>query len=106
MNSPRIMFLRADHGHPVGCLAISLDGGKVTYQVSTLNPADRFNRSVARQLAIGRMVEKPMTTSVDEKSSLNEVYRAVMQEIANSNEFPTRTVKSARRWLKSEKISE
>ena len=111
--SRRIMYLRSENGHPVGCLAIQLSDGnrtQISYQVSVLNPRDKFNRAVARQLAIGRLVESPIkvniyTGSSHTAASMHDISEAVMTDIASSSKFPTRAVKSAKLWLRHNGIS-
>ena len=57
--STRIMYLRAPNGHPVGCIAIELQTTAVCpavrYSVSALHPNDKFNRALAKSIAIGRL---------------------------------------------------
>ena len=96
----RIMFLRDDRFQPVGCIAINLTkGGQVSYQVSVLNPVDNFDRKVARQLAIGRLIEKPIFANIESRSMF-DISTVVMQSIVSSKHFPARAVKAARNWLK------
>ncbi len=97
----RFMFLRDEKGAPVGCVAITLEKDYAFFQVSTLNPADRFDRKLARQLAIGRTVENPMSVKVTKKGNIHDVSRAVMQAISKSALLPTRSVKAAKLWLKT-----
>lgn len=103
----RIMFLRARHGSAIGCLAIKLhrhteyNHGLVSYQMSVLNPLDRFNRSLARHIALGRLVESPHTVKVPIEPSMYEVSQAVMKDIAHDSSVPTRARQAARRWLRT-----
>lgn len=111
--SYRIMFLREkyymDHqlnrvvpGNPIGCIAIKLhkNGRTAEYQVSTLNPMDRFDRAVARQLALGRLTENPLTVQVKASSTLENITRAVMLDIAVDTNATSRARKAAKLWLK------
>lgn len=102
MNNVRIMFLRDHNWHPVGCLAIKLDRskGRVEYQVSVLNPQDRFNRAVGRQLAIGRLIENPLTVKVGKDASMHDISKAVLKDLkTQKNVLPSRAVKAANMWL-------
>lgn len=104
----RIMFLRnaphPDHrlGSPCGCLAISVDrrNHRLSYQYSVLNPADQFNRKLARQLAIGRLVESPITIACprSENLSMHNISWIVMSHLAGSK-APVRAIKAANNWL-------
>lgn len=118
-NKIRYMYLRDDNDGPVGCLAIKLHRKKhyLEYQLSVLNPADRrhpitgknlpFNRAVARQLAIGRLVENPYNLYLPEEATMNEVSLLVMQDLASSaapslhGDIPARAIKAAKLWLRN-----
>lgn len=101
--SKRVMFLRASNGHPVGCIAIALNKltSTVQYQVSVLNPSDQFDRAIARQLAIGRLVESPITITVRQDANRDEISFAIMEHIVLSgkNALPSRAIKAAKLWL-------
>lgn len=110
--SQRIMFLRQDYGfgntNPVGCVAIELTeptpNAKPTrdirYQVSVLNPSDKFDRAVARQLAKGRLLEKPfLVSSVPADVNIHEISEIVMTAIAFNVDVPLRARKAGARWL-------
>ena len=100
-NSNRIMFLRAPNGHPVGALAIRLVKGKNTakYQFSVLNPKDQFDRAVARQLALGRLVEKPLTVHLPDGANMHDISESVMLDLSQRKEVPSRAQKAASLWL-------
>jgi hypothetical protein len=102
----RIQFLRDSKGQPVGCVAIKLhqSGGSfrsdyVTYQVSVLHPQDRFNRAMARQLALGKLIEAPFVAMVPRDPSRHEITTAVFQNICEDTQAPNRARKAARFWL-------
>lgn len=111
--STRIMFLRdrygSNKGNPCGCLAISLvptGGAKarndIHYQVSILNPVDKFNRSLARQLARGRLQEKPfLIGNVSANATMHEITGIVMEAVALNDNLPKRARKAAFNWLTS-----
>lgn len=108
----RIMYLRDSYqignlaqlivGNPVGCVAIKLHKGRrsAEYQLSVLNPLDRFDRTLARQLALGRMVEAPFTVSLPPNATQHQISRAVMEDIAYDVGAPGRARRAAKLWLR------
>lgn len=98
----RIMFLRDNQYRPVGCLAINVDrkNHQLNYQFSVLNPADAFDRKTARVLALGRLLDSPISLPLGRGKAVNmhDVSHAVMTHLAQSN-APNRAVKSAKLWL-------
>lgn len=105
----RIQFLRDSKGQPIGCVAIKIKTAVgrtagvtlVTYQMSVLNPLDKFDRRMARHLALGRLEEAPLTTTIDHTSpSRTEISKAVMEDIKSDPLAPSRARKAARQWLK------
>lgn len=101
----RVMFLRDEKGQPVGCLAIGLTSKQrvVKYQVSVLNPIDRFDRKIARLVALGRLVESPFTAVLADETdvSMHQISRDVMMHLAYNKEVPSRASRAARRWLRN-----
>lgn len=104
----RIMYLRDRKGQPVGCVAIKvfrdtddLYHNLIVYQVSVLNPLDRFDRAMARQLALGRMVEAPLTCHAPVEPSMWETTQSVMRDIARDSGQPTRARQAAKLWLRN-----
>ena len=98
----RIMFLRNNAGHPIGCVAIQINRKQRTlqYGYSVLNPADKFDRKVARQLALGRLMESPIEISVmREDLNMHEITRSIMRSLVLSNKTPARAVRAAKLWL-------
>lgn len=113
----RIMFLRNESYFPVGCLAIVVDHNNlVSYNYSVLNPLDKFNRKLAREIATGRLASNPFHVQLEpnRKHSMHEVSYAVMSDLAyntsrntatalthpSSSRHPTRAVKAAKLWLR------
>lgn len=93
----KIFYLKDEHGHKVACVASKLVGGiQVQFAVSTHNPIDKFNRDVARQVAIGRL-EKAETIGVVGVGK--DVKKRVLELIAGEPFFPERTRRAAQRWL-------
>jgi hypothetical protein len=101
MENTRIMFLRNESYRPVGCIAITVNRHSKTasYQFSVLNPADNFDRKIARQLAIGRLVEQPIDVYISNNASMHDISESVMVDLAFSERAPTRAIKAAKLWL-------
>lgn len=102
--SPRVTYLRDAKSRPVGCIAIHLLDVDVrttqaSYQVSVLNPADQFDRGIARHLALGRLLEKPRSVNVKRSSGMHAVTGRIMQAIYDDSSMPNRARKAARLWL-------
>lgn len=113
MKNYRIMFVRDGYrvennkilaGNPVGCVAMRVvqDGkqASVEFQISTVNPLDRFDRAVSRELAIGRMIDKPYFIDLPTATSAHDISAAVMRAIAEHSGFPTKMRKGAKLWQK------
>jgi hypothetical protein len=97
----RVMFLRNADDRPVGCVVINVDrhNKRIEYQVSTLNPLDKFNREVARLLATGRLVESPFHMWLPNKANMHEISSRVMRHIATNTAVPSRSRKAAKNWI-------
>lgn len=102
--SERTMFLRDKSGSPVGCLAIVAypDSNVVEYQFSVANlEMDTFDREVARGLALGRLVEDPITVRLPKrKFNMFDISQAVLKNLTRRKNVPSRAVKAAKLWLK------
>ena len=103
----RVQYLKDQNGHYVGCIAIrerpAQDGERfalVEYRLSALNPLDEFDKDVARQLALGRMVEAPYTVRVRANPNMHDVSVAIMTDILRDVDAPTRVRKAAKYWLR------
>jgi hypothetical protein len=96
------MYLRDKTGKPLGCVAISRskNGKQVRYQVSVANPVDKFERDLARHIAYGRLLEKPVRINgfVTESTQF-DVNWAIMYNIATNKSLPSRARKAAQLWL-------
>ena len=104
MNSKnrRVMFLRDKDYQPVGCLVISVSQktNKVRYQFSVRNPVDHFKRDLARQIALGRLIEKPIVAGkTGSNDDWDSIVRMVMENLSANEEAPTRAIKAAKNWL-------
>lgn len=98
------MYLRDNKNQPVGCIVLALNASKtkIRYQMSVLNSADRFDRSMARVIAKGRLLENPLTITMDELlDSMHKITERVMLDIVDNfdGNFPARARKAAKRWL-------
>jgi len=105
--SHRIQYLKDEHGHYVGCIAIrerpelqSGDRYVVEYRVSTVNPLDEFDKDVGRQLALGRVMEAPYIVHVTRNPSMHEVGIVVMRDISKDSTLPSRVRRAAKNWLR------
>ncbi len=103
----RVQYLKDEHGHYVGCIAIvehPTPPGEhfalIEYRVSVRNPADQFDKDVARQLALGRLVEAPYTVRVPTRPNMHEISRALMKDIARDGNAPSRARRAAKLWLR------
>lgn len=96
------MYLRDKNGWTVGCVAMLLQSKErqVGFQLSVVNPADKFERVLARQLALGRLVEQPYFVSLPRQYNAHDISEAVMVAIRNNSALPTRAREAARRWLR------
>lgn len=96
----RIHYLLNKFGHRVGCIAINLvpNSKKVEYQFAVHNPSDPYDPTQSMELAIGRLVDNPITLTVP-KVNMNEISTAVMKSIARDPAAPSRARKSAKNWL-------
>jgi hypothetical protein len=101
-NGCRIMFLRDKHNQPQGCVAIIVDTDNkfAYYQLSVLNPVDRFCRELSRSIAIGRLYQGGVQVPLPAKPNMHVISRAIMEDIRKNPNSPTRAVKAAKLWLR------
>jgi len=68
--------------------------------MSVLNPVDKFERSLARHIALGRLLEKPIRLKgFDGEQDNHQITTAVMQSLLQSKNVPARARKAAKLWL-------
>ena len=105
--SRRVMYLRDLKGMPVGCVAISLnkDRTQIRYQLSVLNPVDKFERDLARHIAYGRLLEKPVRIPADSNWKKFDITAEVMVDIFHSKTTPARAKRAARLWMDDNGVS-
>ena len=102
----RIIYLRTANGAAVGCVAFasSKEYSDLKYQVSVHNPKDKFSRSLARQIALGRLIDSPIVLSAVQEGTIHDVVAKIMKHIIESNDtskvFPARAISAAKMWLK------
>lgn len=85
-----IHFIRDSKMRPMACVAfsdkISADTQQLEYGISVLHPKDQFNRKIARQLAIGRLIESPKKIAVqlfadNVKLNLNHLIDEILNDV-------------------------
>ena len=100
----RTMFLRDKSGNPVGCLAIVAypESNVIEYQFSVANlDQDTFDREVARGLALGRLVDIPITVRLPSRKFHSfDISQAVIKNLTRREGVPSRAIKAAKLWLK------
>lgn len=106
--SNRIIYLRSVNGSVIGCVAFdsSKTSETLRYQVSVHNPRDKFSRSLARQIALGRLVESPFVLESVQDGTIHDVVAKIMKDIVESGAdktFPARAIGAAKLWLKNNK---
>ena len=101
----RYIYLRDNKKAPQACVAVlySAKNKKVAYGLSVLNPQDRFNRKVARELAAGRLALYGNYLDLSEVPEINchVITRRILTDLLTweHEELPGRARKSAKRWL-------
>ncbi len=119
----RFQYLRDRSGQPVGCVAIKTSVGdfglQVEYQVSVLNPLDRFDRTLARSIAVERLKKRPIVIEemLGINATMHQITSAVMSHLVETPvtttvvggvtipwdvqmNVPSRARKAAKLWLK------
>jgi hypothetical protein len=96
----RFMFLRDKKSQPVGCIAIDTAMG-LSYSLSVLNPLDKFDRKLARTIALGRLhAGFSRFIRGGDISTMHAITRVVMQDILTGRpSAPSRARKAAKLWL-------
>lgn len=109
LRNHRVMYLRDKSGQPVGAVAIKVsrdpEHPHAQYQVCAAHLGeDKFDRTIARYFALGRLVEAPFVVPlIDGDATMHEISWAVMQDMANFSGLPSRARQAAKRWIRAAK---
>ena len=98
----RFMFLRNANKQPVGCIAVNMSMGLLTYGLSVLNPLDKFDRGLARGIAEGRLNSSSAYRQILNGATLetmHDISKSVMLDLLINPHAPSRARKAARLWL-------
>ena len=98
----KLVYLRATRqNNPVGCVAYSCDDEGIDYNLSVLNPLDKFDRKLARGIATKRLDKYSYHLPINTKNMSNfDIMVEVIASISNNSALPKRAQKAAREWLK------
>lgn len=105
MNQLRYIYLRDLKKQPVACIAVAFDRKRstVSYNLSVLNPLDRFDRDVARDLAVGRLCRDPVKLDLSDTNEINShvITRSILKDMLSwdTDLLPSRARKAGKRWL-------
>ncbi len=102
-----IHYVRNEKGMPVACLAFRdvFDTpycGYIDYGISIHHPDDVWNRKLARQIAIGRMVESPFRIEnivAHDDWNISRVIAEILLDIKNNRSVPRRLMREVVRNL-------
>ena len=101
--STRFIYLRNEKKTPIACLAVSYnrDSKSVSYGISTQNPKDTFDRTIAKTIATGRLINKPITIDLSSETKITAhiITRRIIENITATNDVPVRTFQAATQWL-------
>lgn len=101
--SIRFMFLRDKDKQPIGCIAVDYIHGRLEYGLSVLNPKDKFDRRLARSIAIGRWGTNSSCNHIpfvkDDSFNMHLVSSTVMKHLIANKAAPARARKAAKLWL-------
>lgn len=100
-------YLRNSANCPVVCFALQHDRGSDTlsYQVSTWNPVDVYNKHLARKVAEAKLNAKPFTVKVSKDANPHELHLVMVQDLLTNHKktssCPRRTELMATEWVKN-----
>jgi len=115
VRAPKVTYLRDQRGMPVACVAYGFrvyDNGEfkdmLQFGISCHNPKDRFDRKLAREIAVGRFLKSPMFLSLDASAgtnpSLNRAFHELMLKLAGnwwtSGTIPMRVQGAAKNYIR------
>lgn len=104
MVTHHIHYIRNSKGLPIGCIAFRDVFGPndeiyVEYGFSVRNPSDSWNRSLARQIAIGRMIEQPFRIASDPDWNVTRIIEEINLDLP-TRKVPTRVRREVSKSLK------
>ena len=91
-------YLQNKRGQFCAFVASEMKMTGIVYAVSTCSNADKFDKEVARSLAIGRLFTRAIVKNVSAGGSVKE---RILNSIALDPDMPTRTREAAKLWLKN-----
>lgn len=102
-STTKTMYLRNAKGHAVGCVVSrrvnsTIEQDLVEYEISVLNPVDKFNRKLGREIALGRLNTHPRELHISCKASGKQAARQILADIGGwpmGNSVPNRAIKAA-----------
>lgn len=96
--NPRFFYLRDENNTRVACVASRLSEDRVEFALSTWNPIDPFDKSIAKQIAEGRLKAGKIYSIEFQRET---VKREIITTILSNTHSPTRAREAAKRWLKT-----
>jgi hypothetical protein len=87
--------------HPVACVAILNNGAESTYQLSSTNPRDHFNKGIAKEIALGRLKKRGIRIVLDESHNFYQTAKTVLEALASDPHNPPRARVAALEYLSS-----
>jgi hypothetical protein len=109
MDNVRFLYLRNVRGNAFACLAVSLDrkNNSISYGLSTCNPHDKFDKSLAKRIASSRLDKQPSVIEYVRLADItcHEITRHVMYTVMNDRPVfdhegaPQKVRIAARLWL-------
>lgn len=103
----RFFYLRDENRFPVACVAHELVDGYVRYAVSTHNPLDTYNKTMAKHIAtsrlkIGSSYSNAVLDGPDWK--LNIMWDILAPIDCDGRRFPQRAMRAAQAWIEQYNI--
>jgi hypothetical protein len=97
-NSVKYVYVRDEKKNPVGCVAYQVHDGHFYYGWSVHNPADQFDRKLARTIAEGRLQKRLESNLPTIKSDCKTgtLLLTIMLELAANSTLPVRFRQLAR----------
>jgi hypothetical protein len=99
-DSARLVYIRDENKFPVGCIAFKVNGDVIQFGYSIWNPKDKYNRSIARKIAMGRLEGKKdkqpseCTCAYTGTKSIHDVMRSLFTTLSLRTDLPKRIRRS------------